>query len=58
MNISEIIDIKRPAGRPSNSIEYKEINYNNKEYVIGKVKDLYKYFIIDKEDYPKIKDYS
>jgi hypothetical protein len=60
MNISEIINIKRPAGRPSNDIIYKEVYYNNKEYVVGKaiVKDSYKYFVIDKEDYSKIKDYS
>jgi hypothetical protein len=60
MNISEIIKIKRPAGRPSNEIVYKEIKYNNKDYIAGKivVKDTYKYFVIDKEDYPKIKDYS
>jgi hypothetical protein len=59
MNINEIISIKRPAGRPSNDIVYKEINYNN-DYIVGKVivKDSYKYFVIDKEDYPKIKDYS
>jgi hypothetical protein len=60
MNINEIINIKRPAGRPSNDIVYKEINYNTKDYIVGKivVKDSYKYFIIDKEDYSKIKDYS
>ena len=60
MNINEIIDVKRPAGRPSNKIEYKDVTYNNKDYIVGKVvvKDSYKYFIIDKEDYPKIKDYS
>jgi hypothetical protein len=60
MNISEIINIKRPTGRPSNDIVYKEINYNNKDYIVGKVivKDSYKCFVIDKEDYSKIKDYS
>ena len=60
MNINEIISVKRPAGRPSNDIIYKEIKYNDNEYVVGKVivKDSYKLFVIDKEDYPKIKDYS
>jgi len=60
MNISEIINIKRPAGRPSNDIVYKEIKYNGNNYIVGKVivKDLHKLFVIDKEDYPKIKDYS
>lgn len=60
MNISEIINIKRPAGRPSNDIVYKNIKYNENNYIVGKVvvKDSYKYFVIDKEDYTKIKDYS
>jgi hypothetical protein len=55
-----ILDIKRPTGRPANTIEYKEITYNDKDYVVGKVKvkESYSFFIIDKEDYSKIKNYS
>ncbi len=47
-------------GRPANNIKYKECVYNNKEYVVGTVitKDTHIKFIIDKEDYSKIKDLS
>lgn len=55
-----ITNIKKQVGRPSTNIEYSDILYNNNEYIVGKiqVKDSFKYFVIDKEDFPKIKDYS
>jgi hypothetical protein len=51
---------KKKAGRPINPILYKTVEYNNKKYVVGKVKtnNTYVNFTIDEEDYPKIKDYS
>lgn len=54
-----IIQITKQGGRPYNSIEYTEVLFNNKEYVVGKIvfKNEYIKFTIDKEDYPKIKDY-
>lgn len=47
-------------GRPINPIVYTNIEYNGNKYTVGKVinNDSYVYFVIDKEDYPKIKDYS
>jgi hypothetical protein len=51
---------KNKVGRPINPIEYKNIDYNNKKYITGKVKtnDTYIYFVIDEEDYYKVKDCS
>ncbi len=47
-------------GHPVNPIIYTHIEYNGNKYTIGKVinNNSYIYFIIDQEDYPKIKDYS
>lgn len=55
-----ILDVKKPSGRPANTIEYKEVVFNDNHYIVGKVKakEFYKYFVIDKEDYIKIKNYS
>jgi hypothetical protein len=60
MSIDIILNTKKIVGRPSNDITYVEITYNNNEYVVGKVKvkESYKSFVIDKEDYSKIKDFS
>jgi hypothetical protein len=43
-------------GRPPKGITFTEIYYNNNKYIVGKlqVKDDYKYFVIDKEDFIKI----
>jgi hypothetical protein len=51
---------KNKVGKPCNPIQYTNIEYNNKKYTIGKVKtnDTYVYFVIDEEDYYKIKNYS
>jgi hypothetical protein len=51
---------KKKVGKPAQIIEYKHIEYNSKKYTVGKVKtnNIYVYFVIDDEDYSKIKDYS
>jgi hypothetical protein len=51
---------KNKVGRPNTPIEYTHIQYNNNKYTVGKVKhnDSFTYFVIDNEDYSKIKDYS
>lgn len=41
-------------GRPPKEIIYKEVTYNNKDYVVG-IKNNYK-FIFDKEDFERIKN--
>jgi hypothetical protein len=48
------------VGRPAIPIQYTHVDYNNNKYTIGKVKtnDIHVYFIIDSEDFPKIKNYS
>jgi hypothetical protein len=50
---------KNKVGRPSNPINFTNVKYNNKDYVVGKVvyNDSFMYFVIDEEDYPKIRDY-
>ena len=52
--------IQNKVGRPGNEIIYKKIDYADKKYVIGSVKynDTTVNFIIDDEDYLKIKDLS
>ena len=52
--------VKNKVGRPSNPVVYKNVEYNDKKYTIGKVKhnDSFVYFVIDEGDYVKIKDYS
>jgi hypothetical protein len=47
-------------GRPPKDIEYAEVEYNDNYYIVGKInkKDIYKYFIIDKEDFNKIYNIS
>ena len=46
------------GGRVPGNIEYREIHYNNKDYIVGTIQfngnDVE--FIIDKDDYDKIKD--
>jgi hypothetical protein len=56
----EELTLKNKVGRPVNPIIYKNIEYNGKRYTVGKVikNDSFVNFIIDEEDYPKIKDYS
>ncbi len=43
-------------GRPPKDITFAEVEYNENYYIVGKlqVKDDYKYFVIDKEEYIKI----
>jgi hypothetical protein len=47
-------------GRPPKDIEYAEVEYNDNYYIVGKInkKDIYKYFVIDKEDFNKIYNIS
>jgi hypothetical protein len=48
------------VGRPVNPIVYTNVEYNSKKYIVGKVinNDTFVHFVIDEDDYPKIKDYS
>lgn len=43
-------------GRPGGEIEYKEVNYNSKDYVVGTVISNYEpvHFVFDKEDLDKV----
>ncbi len=47
-------------GRPANPIEYRFVVYNSKEYCIGTIeyKGAYVSFLIDKEDYETVSQYS
>jgi hypothetical protein len=51
---------KNKVGRPVNPIVYTNVEYNGKKYTVGKVinNDTFVHFVIDEDDYPKIKDYS
>jgi hypothetical protein len=51
---------KLKVGRKPGSITYFEVSYNSKHYIVGLLKSNNEdiYFIIDKEDYDKIKDQS
>ena len=51
---------KHAGGRPMREIIYNDVLYDNKEYVVGHVtyNDTIVRFVIDREDYPKIKDLS
>ena len=53
-------EIKKHIGRPSIPIIYYHIEYNDKKYVIGIVKhnDTNHKFVIDEDDFVKIKDLS
>ncbi len=48
------------CGRPAGHIIYKDVVYQNKEYIVGNLQSKKEpiYFIIDKDDFPKIKDLS
>ena len=48
------------VGKPANDILYTHVKYHEKEYTIMKIQYQfdYVYCVIDKEDFPKIKDYS
>ena len=52
--------LKNKVGRPVNQIVYTNVEYNSKKYTVGKVinNDTFVHFVIDEDDYPKIKDYS
>lgn len=54
------IQLPKPIGRPSNKIEYNDVYYKDKNYVVGKVpyKDEDLKFVIDKEDFDKVDGYS
>lgn len=43
-------------GRPPKDTKFAEVEYNDTQYIVGKlqVKDNYKYFVIDKEEFIKI----
>jgi hypothetical protein len=50
--------IKRLGGRPPGIIDYRDVTFNGKEYIVGTLmfnnSDIE--FVIDKEDFPLIKD--
>jgi hypothetical protein len=54
------IQLPKPLGRPANIIEYKDVYYNDKNYVVCKVpyRDEDLKFVIDKEDFDKVNGYS
>jgi hypothetical protein len=56
----EIVTFVGRIGKPANDIKYTHIKYNGKEYTIMKIQYQfdYVYSLIDKEDFPKLKDYS
>ena len=51
---------KQRVGRPAKDILFKDVVYNDKEYTVGYVtsNDTTVIFVIDKEDFVKMKDYS
>ena len=55
-----ICPLLRRAGRPGNPITYIHVKYNGLEYTIIKIQnyDSYVYGVIDKDDFPKVKEYS
>jgi len=56
----EIVTFVGRMGKPANDIKYTHIKYNGNEYTIMKIQYQFDYIysLIDKEDFPKIKDYS
>jgi hypothetical protein len=52
--------IKRNIGRPPKEIKYTDVVYRDKEYTVGYINsnNIIVKFVIDKEDHPKMKDYS
>ena len=56
----EIITCTGRLGKPANDILYTHVKYNGKEYTIMKIQYQFEYVysLIDKEDFPKIKDYT
>jgi len=56
----EIVTFVGRMGKPANDIKYTHVKYNGKEYTIMKIQYQfdYVYSLIDKEDFPKLKDYS
>jgi hypothetical protein len=56
----EIIKFTGRLGKPANDILYTHVKYNGKEYTIMKIQYQFEYVysLIDKEDFPKIKDYT
>jgi hypothetical protein len=54
------IQLPKPVGRPAHHINYSNVIYCNKEYIVGKVpfKENYLKFVIDKEDFNKVDGYS
>ena len=55
-----ICPLLRRAGRPGNPITYIHITYHGWEYTIIKIQnyDSYVYGVIDRDDFPKVKEYS
>ena len=53
-------DEKKKVGRPANPVKYSHISYNGNNYTIMTIqhKEYYIKAVIDKEDFPKVKDYS
>ena len=56
----ETITFEGRMGKPANDIRYTHVKYNGKEYTIMKIQYQFEYVysLIDKEDFPKIKDYT
>jgi hypothetical protein len=56
----ELITFVGRMGKPANDILYTHVKYNGKDYTVMKIQYqfVYVYSLIDKEDFPKIKDYT
>jgi len=56
----ELITFVGRRGKPANDILYTHVKYNGKEYTIMKIQYQFEYVysLIDKDDFPKIKEYS
>jgi len=57
MNFDYTLDPKK-SGRPPGHIGYKEVTYHEKQYMVGNLQSKTDtiWFVIDKEDFPAIKD--
>ena len=56
----ELVTFVGRMGKPANDILYTHVKYHEKEYTIMKIQYQFEYVysLIDKEDFPKIKDYT
>lgn len=56
----ELVTFVGRMGKPANDILYTHVKYHEKEYTIMKIQYQFEYVysLIDKEDFPKIKEYT